>query len=513
MADPKGPEPKGGGAGASARPKSPTLDLKAADVTPKPTEPPAAKPVEAGAGESASGSPESKTPAGPTTSPRPSAGEPAQNAARDPKLDAGSTRDAPKGPSAPATASAKPASAPSAPSPAGAASPSTGAGAPAAAPAKPSSSSVPPTGTAKPAANAAPPPPDRASGGAGVLGAAVAGLLGAAVAIAVVLLFGRDLIGTPAGDASRVEAAERKLDAVGRDVAALREQASAPQPAPDTSAADARIGELAQAVEAAAQRSASLESELKELAGRAPAVQVDTGAVDALGTRIDAIEAKVGEAASAGAVSELGGRIDGVAGRLDGVGASLREALKPLEDKVAALEAELKAKPEGDPAARQIVALGALEQALAQGRPFTNELAAAKAAGGETAALEGLAATGAPTRAALAAELKAIVADLPPLRAGADASLFQRFVASAGSVVKVTPADAPEGGGAAGARARLAVAAEKGDVAAGLAARDGLDEPAKAATDAWAKKAEALRAAEGALAEARSAALARLGSN
>ncbi|GLK79332.1 COG4223 family protein [Methylopila turkensis] len=529
MADPKGPEQKAGPNGSPARPKSPTLDLSATDVTPKgspksgtsaaskpedpkptpgpadskpaaaPSTPAAASSVSAGAARTTPiSSPVASAPGASSTST--SAAQAAQ-AATGPAPKPGETGAKPSATGSAATggatsassAAAKPTSGPS----------TTSSASPASQSAKPSAGATPPSSAPK--TEPAPARASEGSGGAGVVGLALAGLIGAGVAVGAVALFGRDLIGAPPADSSRLVATEAKLDAVVRELAALREQSGQPAPAADTSAIDAKIDDL---TKAAADRSRALEAQLQEIANRSPAVQVDTGAVDALGKRIDTIEGKLGETASAQALQQVGARIDGI-------GAAIEQALRPISDKIGALETELKARPVGDPDARLVVALGALDQALAAGRPFANELAAAKAAGGgdPLAPLDATATAGAPTRAALAAELRDVVAGLPPIRPSEGASVFDRFLASAGSVVKVTPAEAPAGSSPAEVRLRIVAKAAKGDLAGALAERDGLDDAAKVATDAWAAKAKARLDAEAAVGDARSAALSRLGSN
>lgn len=532
MADPKGPERQTGGATPAARPKSPTLDLKASDVTPRTADAKATDAKTAAPQTPASGAASATTNPGSTASGGKSAPPATSPTASDNKIDprpvtsgvgptaAASSMSSGTPAASSATAQTKPASSTpgssSSPSSAGAGSSASGAagsssaaGAP-----KPTASAAPwasSTSGAKPSPSVATPQP---SGGVGMLGAGVAALVGAAIAIAVVALFGRDLIGAPTPDTSRVTAVETKLDAVANDIAALRQSAGQTPQATDTSAIDARIAELGKAIEGSGARAEALETEIRTIASRPAAVTVDTSANEALSKRVDGLDAALKDAPKASDIAEANAQvtevIEGLRSRID---TSIETSLKPLTDKIAALESELKARPVGDPGARLVVALGALDQALAAGRPFANELAAAKAAGGEVAGLDSVAAAGLPTDAALASELEAIMAGLPPLRVSENASVFERFVANAGSIVKVTPKDAPAGVGPAAVRQRVGAKAASGDVAGALTERDALDDAAKAATEAWAQKAQSRIAAEKGLADARSAALARLGSN
>jgi len=522
MADPKGPETTTGGGAPSARPKAPTLDLKAADVTPKDVaKSSATTPADV------TDAPKPSSPASTTSAPQPGAASPAGS----PEIKAADVKQT--SPSAAAPASSGPASSgvPGA-RPAGA-TPSFGGGKPTdsgasrpgamgqdpsktsaspqspkpdlgkSEPGKPADLKSPdskpvdpkPADTGAPTRVAAAVTPAR--GGAGVLGLAVSALFGAAIALGVVALYGQELIGGDGTQSTRVAAVESKIDAVGRDVAALRDRAGQAAQTADTSAIEARISELARTIDGSGARVAALEGEIRGLAGQEQTPTVDPAAVDALAKRVDGLESKIAEAPTREAIAELGARIDA--------------AVKPLDEKIAALDAALKARPVGDPAARLVTAFAAIDQAVAAGRPFPTELAAAKAAGGDVAPLEPYAAGGAPTKAALGAELRDVMAKLPPLKPAADASVFDRLVASAGSVVKVTPATAPAGSSPADVRARLAAKASAGDVEGALADIEALDPDAKAATAAWADKAKARLAADEALATARTAALARLG--
>ncbi|GLK76791.1 hypothetical protein GCM10008171_20450 [Methylopila jiangsuensis] len=519
MADPKGPEQKSGGAASSARPRPPVLDLPAADVTSK-TGPAGSGPADA---KPADAKPtDAKTP---DAKPAATAADAARTAGGPSASPAAKPADAPQGakptsgPAAPASAAAD--SKPSASEPLKAATPGL---------AQPAASSA---GAAKPgpdkpsaATPQTPPQPSVSRSGAGPLGLAVATLMGAAIAVGVVALYGRDLIGVSnvaapaaAPDMSRVAALESKLDGVAGDLAALRDRAAQTAQTSDTSAIDARIGELGKAVEGSNARFEGLEREVRTLAERPAEVSIDTKATDALAGRLDALEEQLKAAPTSEAMTEIGQRLDGVAQRLealgqrlDGVSDSVQQAVAPIAGKIDAVESELKARPVGDPDARLVVALGALEQAIAAGRPFTAELAVAKSAGGDVSGgLEAFAADGAPTPQALAAELRTLMDGLPPLKPPTDGSVLDRLLANAGSIVKVTPTGVPAGSGPEAARARVSALASRGDLSGALAARDELDDAAKAATAAWAEKAQARLAANAALNDARQAAFTRLG--
>lgn len=564
MADPKGPESGQDAKGAhSARPRSPTLDLSATDVTPKP-DPAAPKPgVSDAKPDSAkpdstkpdSAKPDATKPGASTLKPDPLAPKPGDKPAGAAASAASSTASssaassAAGGASRPTTpADAKPASSAqsSATAKAPEASKATDPKASDAKPfdskpadakvsdAKPSSSAASSAASPQPKPSASgpsvpPPAPQAAREGVGPLGVAAAAIGGAALAVLAIALFGKQLIGAPEPDMSRVSTLEAKLDALGSDIAALRDQSAKSARTADTSAIDGRLQELSKSIEASNGRVGGVESELKALSEQ---VAKPDEALGVLAGRVDGLEMRFQKSPTADELSVLGGRLAGVETRtaslptkeavaavstqVQGVAKKVDDVAGPLNQRVDEIAAELKAKPEGDPAARMVVALGALDQALADGRPFAAELAAVKAASGENAELATLdpfAASGVPTRPQLAATLSAELAKLAPVKPAGETSVFDRFVASAGSVVKVTPKGGSTGDDPASVRDRVAAAAASGDIEGAIAARGKLDDAARSATEEWSRLATARVAAENALNGARTAALARLTAN
>jgi hypothetical protein len=526
MAEPKGPESGGQPKSTSAaRPRPQTLDLSATEVSKA-----EARNAEA-ATASAQGT-ESSKPAAPKpddVATKPSGDAPGSLGAKtsDPAAvktgvssDEASTKAA-------AGAPAEPAPAPSATSKAGPSSTSPNAEARAAARSAGGASADPKASI----------PPSYGDGdrseGIGFLGAAAAAVAGAVIAVLVVVAFGRYLIRAPEADLSRVIATESKLDGLRRDVAALNQRLGQIVEATDTKAIgaglgelDGRLQELGKAVESSNGRVTGVENELRGLVEKVANPPADP-AIGVLAGRVEGIELRAGDLVTKEELAVLTSRIENAERRIvaaptkddlasvtTGV-AALGDKIDPLADEVGSLSDALKARPKGDPAARLVVALGALGQALDAGRPFAAELASVKAAAGETAelaALDGYAQGGLPTRAVLSAELRTIVSELPPLKPGAQSSVFDRFVANAGAVVKITPQDA-SGSDPSAVRARVESLAEAGDVEQALAARVQLDVAARAATDDWAAKASARIGAEDALRGARTAALARLSAN
>ena len=122
------------------------------------------------------------------------------------------------------------------------------------------------------------------------------------------------------------------------------------------------------------------------------------------------------------------------------------------------------------PSSRKCKSLGADDKALAPLAPF--------------------AATGVPTRAALAQELRALIpAMLKASGAQAPAGGFlERLQANAGKLVRIRPVDAPPGDDAAALLARIEIAAANADIAAALADLGKLTDATRAPAQDWIKQ-------------------------
>ena len=124
------------------------------------------------------------------------------------------------------------------------------------------------------------------------------------------------------------------------------------------------------------------------------------------------------------------------------------------------------------------------------GAPFAAELAQAKSLGADDKALaplEPFAATGVPTPAALAQELRALLpAMLKASGAQAPAGGFlERLQANAGKLVRIRPVDAPAGDDASAVLARIEIDAANADIAAALADLGKLPDATRAPAQAW----------------------------
>jgi hypothetical protein len=182
--------------------------------------------------------------------------------------------------------------------------------------------------------------------------------------------------------------------------------------------------------------------------------------------------------------------------------------LTALSSRIGALEAAVKTLSEQvahptsgvDQAVRLTVAAQALQAALERGAPYQAELKAVQALGaapGTTAPLEPFAATGLPRADALAHDLAAL---LPALRQAADttpadATYFEKLKANVQNLVQITPVDAPPGNDPTAVITRIAIDANRADIAAALREIAALPDRAKPIAADWAKAAQAREAA------------------
>jgi hypothetical protein len=225
---------------------------------------------------------------------------------------------------------------------------------------------------------------------------------------------------------------------------------------------------------------AALQRRLDEIAasGQSAAKQADTA--------LNAAEAAKSASEAANKMEVQRGDLDAVTSRI----MALESAVKGLAAATAPV----------DRAARFTIAAEALRAAVERGTPYQAELAALGALGVDqkaTAPLEPFAASGVPSTAALAHELDALTPALQQASEpeSGDATFLGRLKANAEKLVRVTPAGAPAGNDPAAVLARIRFDAAHGDIAAALAAIDALPDSAKSLAAAWGKKAAACEAA------------------
>jgi hypothetical protein len=147
-------------------------------------------------------------------------------------------------------------------------------------------------------------------------------------------------------------------------------------------------------------------------------------------------------------------------------------AIEAVNARIAALEARLSAPPRPAAAnAAQIVALGALRDAMVTGAPFEKELTAVRSLLGERAAplapFEPSAREGMPTVAKLSARFAEIASKLARDPEPVE-GYFARLWAGASKLVEVRPAGEVEGGSAGAIVARMEERLKRGDLAAAL---------------------------------------------
>ena len=241
-----------------------------------------------------------------------------------------------------------------------------------------------------------------------------------------------------------------------------------------------RIGGVEAQAKSLGNEVAALQRRLDEIAasGQSAAKQADTA--------LNAAEAAKSASEAANKMEVQRGDLDAVASRI----MALESAVKGLAAATAPV----------DRAARFTIAAEALRAAVERGTPYQAELAALGALGVDqkaTAPLEPFAASGVPSTAALAHELDALTPALQQASEpeSGDATFLGRLKANAEKLVRVTPAGAPAGNDPAAVLARIRFDAAHGDIAAALAAIDALPDSAKSLAAAWGKKAAACEAA------------------
>lgn len=264
--------------------------------------------------------------------------------------------------------------------------------------------------------------------------------------------------------------------------------------------------------------------------------QVDSAVIDGLAARIASVESKAGSAAISApdpasaarmdalekSLTAVRGEISGLRAQSDKLAADLGnlkpasgdsispQVLSGLNDRIAAVEraarepaaanAAVSATPADDVPLRRVVAATMLDVAVRQGDSFAAPLAAAKslAADGEALKpLEGFAASGVPSAAALSRELLIVVPKLSPPAAESattGSGLVDRLQAGAAKLVRIERTDTV-GSDRGAVVARITAAALRNDVAEARRELKTLAPGDRAAAQAWLDKADARDAA------------------
>jgi hypothetical protein len=169
-----------------------------------------------------------------------------------------------------------------------------------------------------------------------------------------------------------------------------------------------------------------------------------------------------------------------------------------VQKRIAALEQTAKAQPADSPA-RLALSAAALRDAVLSGVPFIAELEEVKSLGADEKALAPLtlfAKSGAPTNAALALELRALIpALMKSSGAQAPTGFLERLEANAGKLVRIRPVDAPAGDDASAVLARVEIEAAHAAIDDAIVDLGKLDAATRAPAQEWVRKAQARQAA------------------
>jgi hypothetical protein len=177
--------------------------------------------------------------------------------------------------------------------------------------------------------------------------------------------------------------------------------------------------------------------------------------------------------------------------------------LDALQQRIAGLEQSAKIAAQTaapDMSARLALSAAALRDATVSGAPFVAALAQARSLGADqkaVAPLEPFAASGVPTPATLAQELRALLPAMLKM-SGAQApesGFLERLQANAGKLVRIRPVDAPPGDNASAVLVRIEIEAAHNDITGALSDLGKLPDTARAPAQAWIKKASERQAA------------------
>jgi hypothetical protein len=295
--------------------------------------------------------------------------------------------------------------------------------------------------------------------------------------------------------------------------------ATAPAAAPnDAAIADltAQLNKIQSAAQqpdpALVSRLASVEATTKSLGD---SLNTLTGRVDQAATAAQGAQAQAKTASDAADTAKTAAQ-----------GGIARSDLDALTSRVAALESAVKSLSDSvshqaagggadDGVARLMAVAEALRAAVDRGTPFQVELAAVKTLGADQttiAPLEPFAASGVPSAAALAHELGTLT---PALIEAAEpkqtqSTFLDRIESNAQRLVRSTPIDAPAGDDPRSVAIRISFDAANGDIGAALTDIAKLPDAMKTIAAPWVQKAQARNAAVAASRQLSATALAAL---
>ncbi len=366
------------------------------------------------------------------------------------------------------------------------------------------------------------PPPVREPAGARIGGILAAALLGGVVGAALLFALQQWRAGPQAPD-PRIAALESRVAALPPQDAlrALGERVTALQSAQTAVAAKADAAQ-----EAAARAASRADEALARPLPPAPAAAAASSPQDAqaladLGARVAALEGQARTAleGATGAIQRVSNTIQGIDSRLgeqekklsglDQRLAAQDQASGRVGERVATLDQRLgalsqKVAEEGSDTARagtRVVLSGRLLEALRDGAPYAETLAALQRVGADPQKLKPLepfAGTGAPTAAALAAGFEPVEERILRDSRPGDGGWRDRLARMAERIVTIRAVDDPSGTSVPALVGRIESSLERGAVAAAASAFAALPEPARAAAGEWGRTLEQRAAADAA---------------
>ncbi|HET7803739.1 MAG TPA: hypothetical protein VFL53_05835 [Pseudolabrys sp.] len=262
----------------------------------------------------------------------------------------------------------------------------------------------------------------------------------------------------------------------------------------------------AASVAALGDRLAKIESSIAKIPASDPGLSERLSAVDnavkSLGIALTALNKRSDEVAARAdaadkAVVELR---DSVQGLTRNTSSGLSPAdVEGLQKRLATLEQAVRSTT-GDTAARLALTAAALRDAVVRGVPFTAEFEEARALGADEkhlAPLASFAASGVPSAAILAQELRA---SIPALAKASDAhapsgDFLDRLQANASKLVRIRPVGTPAGDDPSAVLARIEVETGHADIDGALSDLGKLDATTRALVRDWIAKAQSRQAA------------------
>jgi hypothetical protein len=243
----------------------------------------------------------------------------------------------------------------------------------------------------------------------------------------------------------------------------------------------------------------------------ATAPQVDTAALDALGARLEALEARLRErgeanASAAQSATQSAQNATQTAQTAAQQAQSAAQATQTIEARLAELDRRLAEvsrqatqRTSEASASVKIAASTRLLDALREGAPYAPVLAALKSAGTDAAKLaplEPYAQSGAPTGAVLRRDFAPVADRIRRETQQAPASLGDRLWRMMDKIVTVRPIDEAGTEGIPGGLARIDEALARGALKDAAAAWDALPEPARRASEDFARRLKQRAAAD-----------------